>query len=121
MALRWIFGRCWISIFSVMSLILIYVIINFVSLAKKSCCNLDQLQNIYSDLYQEHASNFGSTPAYNGVYVKMYVQSVLPLSIMNERCQNFLKSRENVAQTAKAYLHDFLDICESCCAIMYDD
>ena len=48
------------------------------------------------------------------------VQSILPLSIMNAMCLNFLKSRENVAQTAKAYLHDFLDICESC-AIMYDD
>ena len=38
------------------------------------------------------------------------VQSILPLSIMNAMCLNFLKSRENVAQIAKAYLHDFLDI-----------
>ena len=38
------------------------------------------------------------------------VQSILPLSIMNAMCLNFLKSRENVAQIAKAYLYDFLDI-----------
>ena len=38
------------------------------------------------------------------------VQFILPLSIMNAMCLNFLKSRENVAQIAKAYLHDFLDI-----------
>ena len=38
------------------------------------------------------------------------VQSILPLSIMNAMCLNFLKSHENVAQIAKAYLHDFLDI-----------
>ena len=38
------------------------------------------------------------------------VQSILPLSIMNAMCLNFLKSCENVAQIAKAYLHDFLDI-----------
>ena len=38
------------------------------------------------------------------------VQSILPLSIMNAMCLNFLKSRDNVAQIAKAYLYDFLDI-----------
>ena len=38
------------------------------------------------------------------------VQSILPLSIMNAMCLNFLKSHENVAQIAKAYLYDFLDI-----------
>ena len=38
------------------------------------------------------------------------VQFILPLSIMNAMCLNFLKSRDNVAQIAKAYLYDFLDI-----------